>query len=187
MFEIQREELDWAGASSCSKPAASPARPTARFRDLGRNHRARHRRRRQGAEARRQDFFPLTVNYQEKAFAAGRIPGGYFKREGRLSDKRDADLPPDRPADPAAVPRWLPLRHAGHRHRAQPRPRERPRHSGADRRLGGADAVRRPFMGPIGARARRLHQRRDQGQPDDRGDEGIRRSISSSPAPPTRC
>jgi polyribonucleotide nucleotidyltransferase len=33
------------------------------------------------------DFFPLTVNYQEKAFAAGRIPGGYFKREGRPSEK----------------------------------------------------------------------------------------------------
>ena len=34
-----------------------------------------------------QDFFPLTVNYQEKAFAAGRIPGGFFKREGRPSEK----------------------------------------------------------------------------------------------------
>ena len=33
-----------------------------------------------------QDFFPLTVNYQEKAFAAGRIPGGFFKREGRPSE-----------------------------------------------------------------------------------------------------
>ena len=32
------------------------------------------------------DFFPLTVNYQEKAFAAGRIPGGFFKREGRPSE-----------------------------------------------------------------------------------------------------
>src|ERR1700680_912031 len=30
-----------------------------------------------------QDFFPLTVNYQEKTFAAGKIPGGFFKREGR--------------------------------------------------------------------------------------------------------
>jgi polyribonucleotide nucleotidyltransferase len=29
------------------------------------------------------DFFPLTVNYQEKTFAAGKIPGGFFKREGR--------------------------------------------------------------------------------------------------------
>jgi polyribonucleotide nucleotidyltransferase len=34
-----------------------------------------------------QDFFPLTVHYQEKAFAAGRIPGGFLKREGRMSDK----------------------------------------------------------------------------------------------------
>ncbi len=34
-----------------------------------------------------QDFFPLTVNYQEKAFAAGRIPGGYFKREGRPTER----------------------------------------------------------------------------------------------------
>lgn len=34
-----------------------------------------------------QDFFPLTVNYQEKAYAAGKIPGGYFKREGRPSEK----------------------------------------------------------------------------------------------------
>lgn len=34
-----------------------------------------------------QDFFPLTVNYQEKTYAAGRIPGGYFKREGRASEK----------------------------------------------------------------------------------------------------
>ncbi|MBF0334539.1 MAG: polyribonucleotide nucleotidyltransferase [Alphaproteobacteria bacterium] len=32
------------------------------------------------------DFFPLTVNYQEKAFAAGKIPGGFFKREGRPSE-----------------------------------------------------------------------------------------------------
>ena len=33
------------------------------------------------------DFLPLTVNYQEKAFAAGKIPGGFFKREGRPSEK----------------------------------------------------------------------------------------------------
>tara|TARA_X000000950_G_scaffold96553_1_gene121932 strand:- start:46230 stop:48377 length:2148 start_codon:yes stop_codon:yes gene_type:complete len=33
------------------------------------------------------DFFPLTVNYQEKSYAAGKIPGGYFKREGRPSEK----------------------------------------------------------------------------------------------------
>ncbi|MBS1196217.1 MAG: pnp [Proteobacteria bacterium] len=34
-----------------------------------------------------QDFFPLTVDYQEKTYAAGRIPGGFFKREGRPSEK----------------------------------------------------------------------------------------------------
>jgi len=33
------------------------------------------------------DFFPLTMDYQEKAFAAGKIPGGYFKREGRPTEK----------------------------------------------------------------------------------------------------
>ncbi|MEM9878179.1 MAG: polyribonucleotide nucleotidyltransferase, partial [Pseudomonadota bacterium] len=34
-----------------------------------------------------QDFFPLTVNYQEKTYAAGKIPGGFFKREGRPSER----------------------------------------------------------------------------------------------------
>ncbi len=34
-----------------------------------------------------QSFFPLTVNYQEKFYAAGRIPGGFFKREGRPTEK----------------------------------------------------------------------------------------------------
>lgn len=87
MFQIHREEIDWAGrklvletgkvarqadgavmaswgettvlATVVSAKAAKPG----------------------------QDFFPLTVNYQEKAFAAGRIPGGYFKREGRPSER----------------------------------------------------------------------------------------------------
>ena len=34
-----------------------------------------------------QDFFPLTVNYQEKTYATGKIPGGFFKREGRPTEK----------------------------------------------------------------------------------------------------
>jgi polyribonucleotide nucleotidyltransferase len=33
------------------------------------------------------DFFPLTVEYREKFYAAGKIPGGYFKREAKLSDR----------------------------------------------------------------------------------------------------
>jgi polyribonucleotide nucleotidyltransferase len=39
------------------------------------------------SEAKGGDFFPLTVNYQEKTYAAGKIPGGFFKREGRPSEK----------------------------------------------------------------------------------------------------
>ena len=34
-----------------------------------------------------QDFFPLTVHYQEKTYAAGKIPGGFFKREAKASEK----------------------------------------------------------------------------------------------------
>ena len=66
-----------------------------------------------------QDFFPLTVNYQEKAFAAGKIPGGFFKREGRPFRVRDPHLPPDRPAAAPAVPGRIPQRGAGHRDRPQ--------------------------------------------------------------------
>src|SRR5471032_3017185 len=54
------------------------------------------------------DFFPLTVNYQEKAFAAGRIPGGYFKREGRPSEKETlVSRLIDRPIRPLFVPGFL--------------------------------------------------------------------------------
>ena len=35
-----------------------------------------------------QDYFPLTVDYREKAAAVGKIPGGYFKREGRPSERK---------------------------------------------------------------------------------------------------
>jgi len=86
MFKIFRKELDWGGTHLvletgkvarqadgavmvslgettvlCTAVAAQTAKPG-------------------------QDFFPLTVNYQEKAFAAGKIPGGFFKREGRPSE-----------------------------------------------------------------------------------------------------
>ncbi len=87
MFEIHRKTIDWAGrpltletgrlarqadgavlatygetAVLCTAVAARVADPT-------------------------RDFFPLTVNYQEKTYAAGKIPGGFFKREGRPSEK----------------------------------------------------------------------------------------------------
>jgi polyribonucleotide nucleotidyltransferase len=55
-----------------------------------------------------QDFFPLTVNYQEKAFAAGKIPGGFFKREGRPSEKEVlTSRLIDRPIRPLFAPGFL--------------------------------------------------------------------------------
>ncbi|HVH84578.1 MAG TPA: hypothetical protein VM713_09705 [Steroidobacteraceae bacterium] len=51
------------------------------------------------------DFFPLTVNYQEKTFAAGKIPGGFFKREGRPSEKETlVSRLIDRPIRPLFAP-----------------------------------------------------------------------------------
>src|SRR5437667_11531327 len=51
------------------------------------------------------DVFPLTVNYQEKTFAAGKIPGGFFKREGRPSEKETlTSRLIDRPIRPLFVP-----------------------------------------------------------------------------------
>ena len=51
------------------------------------------------------DFFPLTINYQEKTYAAGKIPGGFFKREGRPSEKETlTSRLIDRPIRPLFVP-----------------------------------------------------------------------------------
>ncbi len=87
MFEIHREELDWAGrklvleTGKVARQAdgavmASWGETTVLATVVSAK-----------APKPGQDFFPLTVNYQEKAFAAGRIPGGYFKREGRPSER----------------------------------------------------------------------------------------------------
>jgi len=52
-----------------------------------------------------QDFFPLTVHYNEKYYAAGRVPGGFFKREGRPSEKETlTSRLIDRPIRPLFVP-----------------------------------------------------------------------------------
>ena len=87
MFDIQREEIDWGG-----QPLVLETGKVARQADgavvaslggttvLATVVSAKHPK--EGI-----DFFPLTVNYQEKAYAAGKIPGGYFKREGRPSEK----------------------------------------------------------------------------------------------------
>ena len=67
-------------ARSRARPTAPCWRPTARRRCCA--PRSRRRQPKPGI-----DFFPLTVNYQEKTFAAGKIPGGFFKREGRPTEK----------------------------------------------------------------------------------------------------
>ncbi len=41
------------------------------------------------------DFFPLTIDYQEKTYSAGKIPGGFFKREGRPTEKEISNIPFD--------------------------------------------------------------------------------------------
>src|SRR5438270_8543107 len=87
MFEIHREELDWAGrklvleTGKIARQADGAVLATWGETTLLATV--------VGAKSPKpgQDFFPITVNYQEKAFAAGRIPGGYFKREGRPTQR----------------------------------------------------------------------------------------------------
>ena len=115
-----------------------------------------------------QDFFPLTVHYQEKTYAAGKIPGGFFKREARPSEKEVlTSRLIDRP-DPPALRRGLPERGAGHRHRPLLRHGERPRHRRHDRRLGGADALGRALHGADRRGARRVRRRRLRAEPGRR-------------------
>ena len=87
MFNIERQQIDWGG-----RPLAIETGLMARQADgavlvtYGETQvlctAVARKEVREGA-----DFFPLTVNYQEKMSAAGRIPGGFFKREGRPSEK----------------------------------------------------------------------------------------------------
>ncbi len=87
MFNIQRQEIDWGG-----RPLVLETGRLARQADgavlvtYGETQvlcaAVARKTARKGV-----DFFPLTVNYQEKMSAAGRIPGGFFKREGRPSEK----------------------------------------------------------------------------------------------------
>src|SRR6202011_3913346 len=107
MFEIHREELDWAGrklvletgkiARQADAAVVATYGETTVLATVVSATEAKP-----GG-----DFFPLTVNYQEKAFAAGRIPGGYFKREGRPSEKETlVSRLIDRPIRPLFVDGW---------------------------------------------------------------------------------
>ena len=87
MFEITREEIEWGGRTLVLETGkiarqadgavlATYGETTVLATVVG------ERKPKPGL-----DFFPLTVNYQEKTYAAGKIPGGFFKREGRPSEK----------------------------------------------------------------------------------------------------
>src|SRR6202022_2264603 len=87
MFDIQRVEIDWAGrkltleTGKMARQADGAVLATyGETTVLATVVSAREPR--EGV-----DFLPLTVDYQEKFYAAGRIPGGYFKREGRPTEK----------------------------------------------------------------------------------------------------
>ena len=117
---------------------------------------------------------PLTVDYLEKTSAAGRIPGGYFKREGRMTEVEVLDLASHRPPVAPAVPQGLALRHPGDRHGGVHRSRERLRRAGDDRRLHGVAPVRHPLGRPLRGRPRRPHRGQARRQPDLRRARAVR-------------
>src|SRR5215467_10027610 len=87
MFETQRVEIEWAGRKLSLETGRlarqSDAAVLAQYGETSVLATVvAEKQARPGI-----DFFPLTVNYQEKTFAAGKIPGGYFKREGRPTEK----------------------------------------------------------------------------------------------------
>nr|WP_319514844.1 polyribonucleotide nucleotidyltransferase [uncultured Cohaesibacter sp.] len=87
MFDIQREEIDWGGQKLVLETGQIARQADgAVLASLGETSVlatvVSAKQPKPGL-----DFFPLTVNYQEKTYAAGKIPGGYFKREGRPSEK----------------------------------------------------------------------------------------------------
>ena len=69
------------------------------------------------------DFLPLTVDVEERMYAAGKIPGSFFKREGRAGEKGTLDRPHDRPPAAPALPQGLAPRDAARRDAAVGRPR----------------------------------------------------------------
>ena len=87
MFEVFKKELEWGGCPLCFETGKVARQADgAVVVSLGETTVLCTAVAARQAKA-GQDFFPLTVNYQEKTFAAGKIPGGFFKREGRPSEK----------------------------------------------------------------------------------------------------
>ena len=111
------------------------------------------------------DFFPLTVNYQEKTYAAGKIPGGYFKREGRPSENetlvcRLIDRP-IRPLFPSGYKNDTQVIITVLQHDLE----NNPDVPVDDCHVRSADALRCTVHGPDRRRARWIHQRRVHPEP----------------------
>ena len=133
------------------------------------------------------DFFPLTVNYVEKTYAAGRIPGGFFKREGRPSEKETlTSRLIDRPIRP--------LFPEGFFNEVQVVATVISLNPDIDSdipALLGASAalalVGCAVPGPDRRRESRLQGRPVPAQPDQHATQGFASSTSSSRVPPKRC
>ena len=107
MFEIHREELDWGGRKLVLETGKLARQADgAVFASYGETTVlatvVAAKKPKEGV-----DFMPLTCNYQEKFFAAGRIPGGYFKREGRPTERETlVSRLMDRPIRPLFADGW---------------------------------------------------------------------------------
>ena len=132
------------------------------------------------------DFFPLTVEFEERMYAAGKIPGGFIKREARASEAATlAARLTDRPIRPA-LPRGLQGRHPARHHGPLDRPGERagrPRHRG---RLGRADDQRDPVRRARSARSASAGSTASSSSTRPTASSPSPSSTSSCPAPATR-
>ena len=112
------------------------------------------------------DFFPLTVDFEEKLYAAGKIPGGFIKREGRPTEHSIlASRLTDRPLRPL-FPQRLPQRRADRDQCALGRSGERSCGAWYLRCLCGVDDFGYPVQRTCGCRTSGLHQRFVRYQPD---------------------
>ncbi len=165
MFNIHREELDWGGRKLVLETGRIARQADgAVFASYGETTVmatvVAAKKPKEGV-----DFMPLTCNYQEKFFAAGRIPGGYFKREGRPTERETlVSRLMDRPIRPLFADGW--------RCDTQVIATCMSHDPGNGGSVCRPDALRRTFHGPSGRRQSWLHQQRICPQSANRRDDG---------------
>ena len=93
------------------------------------------------------DFFPLTIDVEERMYAAGKIPGGFFRREGRAGEKAILQCPAHRPATAPGFPLGLPARGPQRNHGPGGRRREPFGHSVDQCRISGIRRLRHSLSG----------------------------------------